>query len=512
EAAAATKVLWEITPTTINNASNTSYADLGYTYGVPLIVRLNNGNWAAVIGNGYNNNGSDQGVLYVIGHPSGLSSPTAFDVDRDGKVDFVYAGTIAGNLWKFDLRSTSPGSWSAFKLFATPNANTINAQAITGAPAVARHPNGGYMVAFGTGRIFTNTGTNSTTVLNDLTDTTQEYAYGLWDNDFPASGTALSKTIDATKLVAQSLSASTAYSGNSITATVRTSAALNAVDYAAGTNQKQGWKLSLASGERVVGDGGLIADSRFHFSATKPNFDNGVGKSPGENWLIEVDYLTGVAPSSPFLDLNADYQIDDMDLVGSTGTAYGLRIPVARRIVSGGVMSQPLLAQLVVQSQTYFNVNPDASLAPPANGCTAGSTNCGVLNGHFDFDIYYPICVPSTGGYHCGHNTHVHQYDDKYNVTGVNMLNASLPAFNLVNAVPSTVTRFKVLMANQKLSPAVRFKVGGASARPRWGARRRSSAHCRPMTARASWRWSSTCRSMPSWRRIGRAAGIPASG
>ena len=481
EAAAAAKILWEITPTTINNASNTGYADLGYTYGVPLIVRTNDGNWVAIVGNGYDSNGTDQAVLYVINlatgakiagiaasitgaddaHPNGLSSPTAFDVDRDGKVDFVYAGDIAGNLWKFDLRSSSPGSWSAFKLFSTPNANTVTAQSITGAPAVARHPNGGYMVTFGTGRIFTDC--TSPTVC-DRTDTTQQYAYGLWDNDFPASGTALSKTIDATKLVAQSLSASTAYSGNSITATVRTSAAINAVDYTAGTNQKQGWKLSLASGERVVGDGGLIGDGRFHFAATKPNFDNGTGNAKGENWLIEVDYLTGMAPASPFLDLNADEQIDDADLVASSGQAYALRIPVARRIVSGGVMSQPLLAQLAVQSQTYFNVNPDASLAPPANGCTAGSTNCGVENGHFDFDIYYPFCVPSSGGYKCGHNTHVHQYDDKYNVTGVNMLNASLPAFNLPNAIISTATRFKILMANQKLSPAVQIKVGGAGA------------------------------------------------
>jgi hypothetical protein len=138
---------------------------------------------------------------------------------------------------------------------------------------------------------------------------------------------------------------------------------------------------------------------------------------------------------------------------------------VARRIVSGGVMSQPLLAQLAVQSQTYFNLNPDASLAPPANGCTAGSTNCGVENGHFDVDIYWPVCNGTDAGrYHCGHNTHVHQYDDKYNVTGVNLLNASLPAFNLSNPVHNDGTTFKILMANQKLSPAVQIKVGGASA------------------------------------------------
>ena len=138
EAAAASKILWEITDKTINNITDSSYADLGYTYGVPLIVKLNDGTWAAIVGNGYNNRGSDQAVLYVINlltgakiagitatvtgtsddsNANGLSSPTAIDTNNDGKVDYVYAGDINGNLWKFDLTSTTSGSWSATKLY-----------------------------------------------------------------------------------------------------------------------------------------------------------------------------------------------------------------------------------------------------------------------------------------------------------------------------------------------------------------------------------------------------------
>ena len=72
-----------------------------------------------------------------------------------------------------------------------------------------------------------------------------------------------------------------------------------------------------------------------------------------------------------------------------------------------------------------------------------------------------------TGGpYDCQHRTHVHEYDDKYNVTGVNMLAPSLAAFNIVNAIPSTTTQFKILMANQKFSPATKFSVGGAAGVP----------------------------------------------
>lgn len=45
--------------------------------------------------------------------------------------------------------------------------------------------------------------------------------------------------------------------------------------------------------------------------------------------------------------------------------------------------------------------------------------------------------------------THKHEYDDKYDVTGVNMLNASVPSFNFDNAIISDTTEFKVLVMNQ---------------------------------------------------------------
>lgn len=57
---------------------------------------------------------------------------------------------------------------------------------------------------------------------------------------------------------------------------------------------------------------------------------------------------------------------------------------------------------------------------------------------------------------------HKHEYDDKYDVTGVNMLNASLIDFNLVNAIPDADLGFKILVMNQWLNPAVKLSVGGA--------------------------------------------------
>jgi hypothetical protein len=65
-----------------------------------------------------------------------------------------------------------------------------------------------------------------------------------------------------------------------------------------------------------------------------------------------------------------------------------------------------------------------------------------------------------------GNKKHVHEYDDKFDVTGVNMLAASDPAFNLSNVPASTMTDstpFKVLVMNQYLNPAATLAVGPAA-------------------------------------------------
>ena len=124
--AAASKIMWEITPTTINNAASTvAIADLGYTVrhsgdrqglGRHLggdrrqrlqqpgqqpggALRHQSRGWHA------ERQPSPRPAPQAVSNasPNGLSSPTAVDTDHDGKIDYVYAGDINGNMWKFDL-------------------------------------------------------------------------------------------------------------------------------------------------------------------------------------------------------------------------------------------------------------------------------------------------------------------------------------------------------------------------------------------------------------------------
>lgn len=201
EANAASVELWEFA----------DKDDLGYTYSEPSIVRLHNGKWAAIFGNGYNSaNGS--AVFYVVdlatgglikklntqatagnGNPAyanGLASVFPVDLDGDFIIDYAYAGDLYGNLWKFDLTSTDPNKWkigfgttsAPQPLFTACEANTCtanNRQPITVKPQVGMHSFGldyGVMVYFGTGKYLEN-GDNTP-------DTSaQQSFYGIWDLD-----------------------------------------------------------------------------------------------------------------------------------------------------------------------------------------------------------------------------------------------------------------------------------------------------------------------------------------
>jgi len=170
--------------------------DMGYSYSKPVVVQSYSGAhpWIVITGNGYNSpNGNS--VLFILdadtgavirkieagtGPDNGLSSPIAVDVNHDDVVDFVYAGDLKGNLWKFDLTGDCATNWQvAFEnsgnqapLFVARGPAGAP-QPITSQPDVMLHPEkDGYIVCFGTGK-FLGAG--------DYSDTQIQTIYGIWD-------------------------------------------------------------------------------------------------------------------------------------------------------------------------------------------------------------------------------------------------------------------------------------------------------------------------------------------
>lgn len=220
-ASAASLVFWEFT--------DQDDADLGNTFGQPLVRKMNNGKWAVIFGNGYNNTAADgkassdgRAYLYILmldgpgpfssargnqwtlgtdyykiqltapnegsttplSPANGLSTVYGVDKNGDNLVDYLYAGDRYGNLWKIDVSSSNPASWgSAFGSSSTPLPlftavtadSTPKRQQITTSPFVQPNPNGGFMVMFGTGSFV------------DISDNTGPFDtdsfYGIWDKD-----------------------------------------------------------------------------------------------------------------------------------------------------------------------------------------------------------------------------------------------------------------------------------------------------------------------------------------
>jgi len=211
EGSVISKVLWEF--------DDSDDSDLGYTFSRPNIVRMANGKWAAVFGNGYNNTVSDghasssgNAVLYIVdiqtgalikkidtkegatddplgvNRPNGLSTVAPVDVDGDFVIDYIYGGDLFGNMWRFDVSSSNTNQWKVaygnagnplplFRARKDP-ADPTTAQPITSRPQITRHPErqDGLLVLFGTGKYF-EVGDN-----NDTGQTTQS-VYGIWDRE-----------------------------------------------------------------------------------------------------------------------------------------------------------------------------------------------------------------------------------------------------------------------------------------------------------------------------------------
>lgn len=173
-----------------NNNGNNS-VQLGYTVGTPQIGKTHDGKYAAFLASGYATKQIDSGenttALYVYdlegngtnnlikkievsGGKGGLSSPTLVDKDLDGTVDIAYAGDRGGSMYRFDLSNQDPSQWTVRTIFQ-------GTKPITSAPAISQLKDK-RVVIFGTGSDLSE---------DDVLNTSEQYIYGIFDDDTAAS-------------------------------------------------------------------------------------------------------------------------------------------------------------------------------------------------------------------------------------------------------------------------------------------------------------------------------------
>lgn len=334
-------VLWEFT--------DADDADLGFTFSKPEIVKMKNGKWAAIFGNGYNNTNTDgsasatgHAVLYIafindgldgtwtLGSdyikittkqgttttPNGLHNVAPVDTDNDLVVDYIYAGDLLGNMWKFDVTDSNPNQWKVAygnnvnpePLFTATDATGVR-QPITSRPEVGKHPDSGYMVYFGTGK-YIETG--------DASVTSAQTFYGIWDNGAVVPGRVklLQQTVTGTELVAGS---------------DYRKISKNSINWCGTSPCHMGWFIDLPeTGERQV-SASALQNGVIAFVTNTPS--TAVCKAGGSSWFMKLDAITGGEPKKPVFDVNKDGTFTTLDKLSTGQYPGGTRI--------GGIAAEP---------------------------------------------------------------------------------------------------------------------------------------------------------------------------
>ena len=349
-------VLWEI------SASDSDFSDLGVQLGSAKIVRLNNGKWAALFGNGYQKdspsaNPNAKAVLYIVDLETGdlikkitpptsgingLSEISIVDKDSDHKIDYVYAGDLQGNLWKFDLSSTVINDWAIanqdtslnpvplFKAsYDTTDGNGQNitiAQPITVAPTITKHHVKGYVLLFGTGKYFA---AQDNKLLSG--DPVNSF-YGIHDDLSQVAGSR-----------AYLLEQKILYENNDPNIEPYRITSNNTLDY----SQKNGWYMDLkniitnsANGEKVILQA-LFYQEKVIFFTVVPTSDP--CQTGGISWTMILNAIDCRAGDTAFTDENNDGVIDDKDKIIITDaqgneTAF-IRVGFKQdRMITGGII------------------------------------------------------------------------------------------------------------------------------------------------------------------------------
>lgn len=415
-------VLWE--------SSDANDPDLGNTYGQPVnIVRLHNGQWAAVFGNGYNNTAPDahvsstgNAVLFIVdlatgqvirkidtgqgmaqdpsgqNRPNGLSAPAPVDVDGDFIVDAVYAGDLFGNLWKFDLAGATPANWSVSfggsPLFKATDSNGA-VQPITVRPVVGQAPPSaasgspavrGSIVYFGTGKYF-EVGDNSATG-----QPTQSF-YAVLDKRLSSSDAGFSAPVfNPGHLLVQTIDheiPATNQFGRDLRVTSdhplvwHTCAGLPAASSGCTTDSNGnpvpdylGWRIDLQlqgapgnQGERAVSDPVLRPD-RVIFTTLIPNSD--ACAFGGSGWLMELDAFSGGRLTVPAFDLNGDGGFNLFDRIAVPNAAATF-VNVSGKKSTVGVVSTPVIVSTGNSSSEFLLQSGTSGAVETTLGSSVGT-------------------------------------------------------------------------------------------------------------------------------------------
>ena len=379
--------------------------DLGDTYGTPVIRRLHNGDWAVIYGNGIGSANGDAGIYIMLVDPSsgaisgtyylstgqsgtndGITYVAPVDMDGDHVVDYVYAGDLNGNLWRFDLTSSSPSSWAVTPgpIFTTPSGQPITSAVQPGFVTNTATNQTQLMLYFGTGEKFPITNTSATSYQSG----TQAF-YGVWDWNMDAwnahnqtqfetlsataagtaSGAGASGTLSVNNLQQQIITVDS--SGNRNVTSTTTLCWAGTTACTSGDNQF-GWYVDLPGSnsgysqttyEQVIYNPQFISTA-IVFNSILPGIDSPLACTAGSDsgWTYALDARTGgpvvAANNTPFFVNNGNTQT-----VGLETDASGSVSEVTTAVSGGGTKEYLIFQSLNGGAGTPIQIQPSNNVS-----------------------------------------------------------------------------------------------------------------------------------------------------
>lgn len=325
----ASKVMWEF--------SDRDDRDLGNVVGKPQILKLRTSapnttpayKWFAVVPGGVNNYVND-GNFSTTGTPTlfilDLNKPvnTAWSLGTNyfkvaiplvnatsssiapgvinftatsglaDEVEYIFAGDLYGNLWKFDFTLHGSAEWNFNELNGRTNRplyiardSSARVQPISVQPKVVRAPNNTTLVLFGTGKYF-----EPTDNVVNATIATQSF-YSIYDNNSTATDTSggISVVSGRARLQAGTATASTVTIPAFVYGRPRTNGDLT---------QRSGWYFDFPrSGERLISSASLFGNAVLFGSVTPPETQAGsCGTGSGNQYNLNIATGNGTLQGS----------------------------------------------------------------------------------------------------------------------------------------------------------------------------------------------------------------------
>lgn len=315
-------------PTTPKGLWEFTHANLGYSFGNPIVTRRKDGKWVVLISSGYNNVpgvcgkgsgvGDGKGHLFVLdaatgvlltdistdtgstSTPSNLGKLNAWvDNAQLNTADAVYGGDMQGNVWRFDFDDNHGASGNEALLLASlkdGSSNTSLPQPITTKPELAYIQNS-RVVMVATGKLL---------ATEDLSATQTQSLYGL--KDTMAANSGLGNPRANSDIKSRTFTTSITTGGKAI----RTISGdtLNWTD-------NKGWYVDFSTSKERVNVDMQLQYNILTAAANIP--DSNACTAGGYGWLYYIDIETGKAlTTSP--DQAAGYKLSSNSLVAGIKT------------------------------------------------------------------------------------------------------------------------------------------------------------------------------------------------